>query len=147
MITYKNIFVSLISQIRGTIKGVTITSNDISEGFERPSFFIDIENVRPENFMNKFSEKTLDIEILYFPKDINKNQLELLEITDILSKNFIDNNYIELEDGLIVEVKNAKFNTVNKVLHFDFEIFISEEYEEKEYELMEEIELGGDYGN
>lgn len=147
MITYKNILVSLISQIRGTIKGVTVTSNDISEGFERPSFFIDIENVRPENFMNKFSEKTLDIEILYFPKDINKNQLELLEITDMLSKNFIDNNYIELEDGLIVEVKNAKFNTVNKVLHFDFEIFISEEYEEKEYELMEEIELGGDYGN
>lgn len=147
MITYKNILVSLISQIRGTIKEVTVTSNDISEGFERPSFFIDIENVRPENFMNKFSEKTLDIEILYFPKDINKNQLELLEITDILSKNFIDNNYIELEDGLIVEVKNAKFNTVNKVLHFDFEIFISEEYEEKEYELMEEIELGGDYGN
>lgn len=147
MITYKNILVSLISQIRGTIKGVTVTSNDISEGFERPSFFIDIENVRPENFMNKFSEKTLDIEILYFPKDINKNQLELLEITDMLSKNFIDNNYIELEDGLIVEVKNAKFNTVNKVLHFNFEIFISEEYEEKEYELMEEIELGGDYGN
>ncbi len=149
MISYEDILASLISRIRKAKEGVKVVSGDISEGFERPSFKIEIDNVELENFMNKFQDRNLKVKIYYFPKDRNKNQIDLLNTMDELTKGFIENNYVQLEDGLIVELENQNiFISEDKVLHLSFEMFISEEFEEDStIELMEDLEIGGEYVN
>lgn len=147
MISYEDILASLISKIRKAKKRVKVVSDDISEGFERPSFKIKIDNIKIENFMNKFQDRRLKVKVYYFPKDRNKNQIDLLNTMDELTKGFIENNYIQFEDGLIVEIENQNmFISEDKVLHLSFEVFISEEFEEDlTIELMEELEIGGEY--
>lgn len=150
MTKYEDILASLIKRIKEAKKGAKVINGDVSKGIERPSFKIKIDRIDLENFMNKFQERSLKVKIYYFPEDPDKSQMELLTTMDELSKGFVENRYVQLEDGLIIELEEQNmFISEDKILNFEFEVFISEEHEEVLHnnELMEDLEIGGGYVN
>ena len=132
------------SKLRNTFKNTNIQSQDISEGFKRPSFFIELDNIKVSDFMTKLQETDLTVRISYFPSKVNYNTSEICSTLDILNRTFIEDNLLELEEEYITEVNDSNVSVVDKVLHFDFDINLSEEYVRKLHneETMGELELG-----
>ena len=130
-------------KLENTFKNIKIQSQDISEGFKRPSFFIELDNININDFMTKLQETELTVRISYFPSKVNYNTSEIYSTLDILNRTFIEDNLLELEEGYVTEVNESNISVVDKVLHFDFDIFLSEEYVRKLHneETMEELEI------
>lgn len=136
----KKILEAVIDKLREQSTEISITSQDIEEGFKRPSFFVSLENLKVENYMNSFQEKSGDIRISFFPTHKHKNQEEILGIQDLLSELFLKEKKIALENGSYIHVSEGEIDVVDKVLHFDFKIWLAEEYErEVTAENMEEL--------
>ncbi|MGL6063762.1 MAG: phage tail terminator family protein [Fusobacteriaceae bacterium] len=128
MVGFKDILVAVIKKIKNGIPGVTIESQDVEEGFNRPSFFIELDNIKIEDFMSSFQDRTLTARIIYFPSDKNKNQQELLEVMDKLNDVFVKESSMAINDETLVEVEAAETKIVDKILHFSFDIRLSEAY-------------------
>ena len=143
MLAINRVIAAVKKKLENTFKNTEIQSEDISEGFNRPSFFIQLDNIKVNDFMTKLQETDLTVRISYFPSKINYNTSEIYSTLDILNKTFIEDNLLELEEGYVTEVNESNISVVDKVLHFDFDIFLSEEYVRKLHneETMEELEI------
>lgn len=142
MISFRKILASIVAKLDKNIPGIEVNSQDIEEGFKRPSFFIELDNININDYMTKIQERNITVRITYFPSKPKKNQIELLDIMDKLQKTFIEDNSIELEKDFFTEVEDAEMVIVDRVVHFSFDIYISEEYERAiTNELMEELEI------
>ncbi|MGL5745440.1 MAG: phage tail terminator family protein [Cetobacterium sp.] len=141
MTSFLEIQSAIVSKLSKIAPEVDVNSSDVEEGFKRPSFFIDMLDVDVENLMDKFQERELEFDIIYFPKHPKKNQIDLLEMREILTKAFVEEKYFNITDDLVVEATEVKIIEIDKVLHCEFKIFISEEYL-REYEYnMEDLEF------
>ena len=141
MTKFIDIQAAIVSKLRKIDPEVEINSSDIEEGFKRPCFYVDMLNGKVNNLMDKFQEKNLEFDILYFPKHPKKNQIDLLEMRDKLTESFVENSYFNITDDLVVQATDVNIFEVDKVLHCKFNIFISEQYI-KTYEFnMEELEF------
>ena len=123
MTGFVDIQAAIVSKLRKIDPDVDVNSADVEEGFKRPCFFIDIVDVNVENLMDRIEEKEIEFDVVYFPKHPKKNQIDLLEMRDKLTKSFVE----------IFEV--------DKILHCRFNIFIAEEYEKVYEGNMEELEF------
>ncbi|MDY2980192.1 MAG: hypothetical protein SOR81_01080 [Fusobacterium sp.] len=120
---------------------VKISSQDITENFNRETFYIKFDNIIPNDYMKKFLEKDITVRIVYFPKNDTDNIIELLERQDELIKVFANSDVIKLKDGVYANINEYNTVIVDKTLHFDFEAYIFEEYDEVSHKTMEEIKL------
>ena len=143
MLAINRVTAAVKKKLKNTFKNIDIQSQDISEGFKRPSFFIELDNININDFMTKLQETELTVRISYFPSKVNYNTSEIYSTLDILNRTFIEDNLLELEEGYVTEVNESNISVVDKVLHFDFDIFLSEEYVRKLHneETMEELEI------
>ncbi|UUV17372.1 hypothetical protein NRK67_00600 [Fusobacteria bacterium ZRK30] len=148
MTKYKDILAALVKYLETLPGEVEIQSQDIEEGFSRPSFFIELDNIKVDDFMKTSKIRDLTVRIIYFPKDKHINQVELLDMQESLEELFIENNYIEIlpetedREAVLVEVENAKFNENKNILQFQFDINLDEYYiREDNYEKMENLEI------
>ena len=91
--------------------------------------------------LKKFLEKDITVRIVYFPKNDTDNIIELLERQDELIKVFANSDVIKLKDGVYANINEYNTVIVDKTLHFDFEAYIFEEYDEVSHKTMEEIKL------
>ena len=87
----------------------------------------------------------MTVRIVYFPLDEDDYIEDLLTVQDKLIELFSDNNTIELDEGLFTEAQEVQMNIVDKTLLFNFDMYIFEDYPEKEHEMIEElnIKIGG----
>ena len=143
MLAINRVTAAVKKKLENTFKNIKIQSQDISEGFKRPSFFIELDNININDFMTKLQETELTVRISYFPSKVNYNTSEIYSTLDILNRTFIEDNLLELEEGYVTEVNESNISVIDKVLHFDFDIFLSEEYVRKLHneETMEELEI------
>ncbi len=141
MTKFIDVQAAIVSKLRKIDPEVEINSSDIEEGFKRPCFYVDILNGKVNNLMDKFQEKNLEFDILYFPKHPKKNQIDLLEMRDKLTESFVENSYFNIMDDLVVQATDVDIFEVDKVLHCKFNIFISEEYVRTYEHNMEELEF------
>ena len=143
MLAINRVTAAVKKKLENTFKNIKIQSQDISEGFKRPSFFIELDNININDFMTKLQETELTVRISYFPSKVNYNTSEIYSTLDILNRTFIEDNLLELEEGYVTEVNESNISVVDKVLHFDFDVFLSEEYIRKLHneETMEELEI------
>lgn len=141
MTKFIDIQAAIVSKLRKIDPEVEINSSDIEEGFKRPCFYVDMLNGKVNNLMDKFQEKNLEFDILYFPKHPKKNQIDLLEMRDKLTESFVENSYFNIMDDLVVQATDVDIFEVDKVLHCKFNIFISEEYVRTYEHNMEELEF------
>ena len=61
-----------------------VVDRDLTEGFPRPCYFIDVEGLVTENLTNRLIKETADIEISFFAEDIYEGFLRLLEVNSEL---------------------------------------------------------------
>lgn len=141
MTKFIDIQAAIVSKLRKIDSEVEINSSDIEEGFKRPCFYVDMLNSKVNNLMNKFQDKNLEFDILYFPKHPKKNQIDLLEMRDKLTESFVENSYFNIMDDLVVQATDVDIFEVDKVLHCKFNIFTSEEYVRIYEHNMEELEF------
>lgn len=116
-----------------------VSSQDITENFTRETFYIKFDNIISNDYMQKFLEKDITIRIVYFPKNDTDNIIELLEKQDELIKVFAQTNVIKLKDGVYANITEYNTSIIDKTLHFDFEAYVFEEYDEITHEVMQEI--------
>lgn len=141
MITYKDIKIAVNGLLSRQFE-VDINSNNVKEGFLRPSFFVFLDNQNRSSNVDQV-EKSLTIRIHYFPADRYDYSMELLDVQERLGDLF----------DLKLPVKDRKFNIIEAdstetdgVLVFSFEIEFSEG-REIEYganpntELMQKLDI------
>lgn len=115
MITYKNIKNAINHKLG--VFDVEINSGDVSEGFKRPSFFVQLENSKRSGDESQV-HKTMTVQIYYFPTDRYEYSIEVLEMQERLEELFdlklsvIDRwlNIDELNTILIDGVLNCSFD-------------------------------------
>lgn len=140
MTTFREILAAVVKKIKDNFPDIEIQTQDIEEGFKRPSFFVEATDVKISDFMTRYQEKNFRIRIAYFPTKPNKNQIELLEILDKLSVAFVEQNEVWLDEECCLVPENSDSAIVDRVLHFNFDLYLSEAYKKEEKaENMENI--------
>ncbi|MCI1593217.1 phage tail terminator family protein [Heyndrickxia oleronia] len=143
MISYKDIKKAINSKL--ATFGVEVNSRDISEGFKRPSFFVQLEDSKRSGDVNQV-HKSLTVQIYYYPTDRYDYSIEVLEVQEQLE------NLFELKLKVLDRFFNIdEVNSVltDGVLSFSFdiafydgrEIIYTVEGEELNSELMEELDI------
>lgn len=139
MQTLRDTLAVIVSKVREQFADCSVSSQDITEGFERKTIYIYFDNVRQNDFMKKFTEKKITIVMIYFPQEERKNTAELLEVQDKLSNLFSQNDTIELKEGVYAYIQDIHSFRHEGTLQFGCQAYIFEEYDEVEHELMEEL--------
>lgn len=139
MQTLRDTLAVIVSKVREQFADCSVSSQDITEGFERKTIYIYFDNVRQNDFMKKFTEKKITIVMIYFPQEERKNTAELLEVQDKLSNLFSRNDTIELKEGVYAYIQDIHSFRHEGTLQFECQAYIFEEYDEVEHELMEEL--------
>lgn len=139
MQTLRDTLAVIVSKVREQFADCSVSSQDITEGFERKTIYIYFDNVRQSDFMKKFTEKKITIVMIYFPQEERKNTAELLEVQDKLSNLFSQNDTIELKEGVYAYIQDIHSFRHEGTLQFECQAYIFEEYDEVEHELMEEL--------
>ena len=124
---------------------IEINDNDVQKGFNRPSFFVDFDNLYKTDHLYTF-ERGLTVTIYYFPTDRHKYQIEVLEMQQDIEDSFklgftVEDRYLSIVEGIESEV-------VDGVLQVSFELkYLDSSYEEAEGPKMEELIVNaGDWG-
>lgn len=140
MIGMKDIVKAINLKIKHGFPKVEIQSEDIKEGFKRPSFFVDIDEDKASSFNSITKEKTSSVRIYYFPSDRYKNRIELLETQDRLEELFIGG--LQVSNNFFISIEELNFSKTDGVLQLSFELYSIQEIEDTEqYELIEDIEF------
>jgi hypothetical protein len=117
MITYKDIKKAINTKLNNEFN-IEINSNDVKEGFKRPSFFVAFDILVKSSDQSQF-DRSLTIRIYYFPTDRYEYSIELLDVQERLENLF----------DLKLEVLERKFNIFESttlitdgILEFSFDI-------------------------
>ena len=129
MITYAQIVKAVNNKLKTQFPVIKIQDVDETEGLIRPSFRTNIDQIKHSNFMNVAKDREMTIRIYYFPSDKDKNRSEILGIQDQLEDLFLNDNTIVTDNGVIIEIYESEFDVVDKVLHFYFDIQLSENFD------------------
>ena len=75
-----------------------VVDYDVDEDFPRPSYFIEVENVKTEWVAVDYLQETSDLQITFFAEDRYDGFLELLDMKNNLTQLFnepllLDNGY------------------------------------------------------
>ncbi|MBP2027402.1 hypothetical protein J2Z35_001196 [Acetoanaerobium pronyense] len=140
MIKYTDILKAINAKIKEAFPDKEIQSKDITEGFERPSFFIDFSNMAASEMMNYFRNRVTTIVIYYFPSDRYKNRIEILGIQDKLEEIFLD--MLKVNEDFIITINETEANIVDGILQFSFDLETVEQIERESPEpLIEELDI------
>lgn len=141
MITYIDLKNEINTRLRETV--VPVNSRDVTEGFNRPSFFVQFENNNRSSTESQVY-KSLTVQIYYFPKDRYDYSEDVLDMQEILENMF--DLTLKVQDRLL-HINEVNSMVVDGVLNFSFDL---EFYEGREYEgevntIIEEIKKGKDF--
>jgi hypothetical protein len=121
MITYKDIKLAINNLLIKKFN-IEINSNDVKEGFKRPSFFVSFDDMVRSSSTDQV-EKSMTMRIYYFPTNKDNCSIELLDVQEQL-ENLFDLKLVVLDRKL--NVLEASSVVTDGVLEFSFEILFFE---------------------
>ncbi len=121
MITFKKIKTNINKKLQSNFD-IDVSSKSANEGFERPSFKVELDNVKREDSLTQV-ERSCTVRIFYFPSTTDANAAELLDIQEALGDLFVLKLSIE---GRHFDVVEPKFDEIDGVLQFEFDIAFEE---------------------
>jgi hypothetical protein len=141
MITLNDLITVINTVLEKRFPNIERLSTDIEEGFNRPSFFVDIDNHNKSMLGEVLKDVNLTVRIYYFPKNKYKNRIELLSMIEDLTNLFLTNLKINADFYIPINEVNSTI-TEEKVLIIDFDIrYVYEVPEDEELEMLEEINI------
>ncbi len=148
---YREILASIVGALRTIPGDIHIQTQDVKEGFKRPSFFVGFERISPDNFMGTAKVRDITMKVVYFPSDKHNNSVEILTKMDEIEDIFTDKRKItvleetDTRESVVVEVNNSEFTETNDIIEFLFDITLDERLPAEEHpDKMEELEIGDD---
>jgi len=139
MISLKEIMLAINRKINESLQ-MNVDSKNLEEEFERPSVRTSIDNLKASAFMQSMKERNFIVRIYYFPKDRNKNKIELLEIQEKLETAFF--SHLRIKGGFFIYIEEIIFNISDGILIGEFEVMTLEEIiNDIDLENMEELEI------
>ena len=111
-----------------------VVDYDVDEDFQRPSYFINVENVHTEWVAVDYVQESSDLEITFFAPNRYEGFLELLDLKNNLTMLF--NEPLQITDTFFVtllETQSELFKN-DKVLTFSFTANIVNKIERDETE-------------
>ncbi|QEK13725.1 hypothetical protein FQB35_15465 (plasmid) [Crassaminicella thermophila] len=135
MITLKDIKKAINSLISANFTA-EITSRDIKEGFKRPSFFVEFDNVKKSPAGEDQINRELTVRIYYFPSNRYQYSVEILEVQEKLEEVF--DTKLKVQDRYF-NIDEVESIVTDGVLQFYFDIRYEEGREIPDAELMENL--------
>ena len=142
MITAIDIIKAFTVQCRDLL-GCDVNDRDISEGFERPSFFIEIVDFRNEDIGQEIRGDSLNMHIYYFNEKREVGYLRLLEarekIRELLAAPVpIMDGYSLTPDDIIETINKGDMTYI-----VNFNVDVWQRRPEPKGEYMQELEVNG----
>lgn len=122
--------------------GLKVEYENINK-IERPCYFVDLLTYSKEWDSNYRELKTLNYDIMYFPKNKEGNNTETWEALENIDNNFeiLGNKILSVLDRKLT-ITDTNMNIVDTVGHYEFSISLFDQYGKPyDYELMQELEL------
>lgn len=130
MIRYVDVVKAMVKKVNEAFPDIKFISDDVQEGFFRPSFRVVIDNLRESNFMDFSRERAFTIRLYYFAKDKDRNKIENLDMIDSLSQLFVDDGILKINDEFSIEIiEEIEFDIVDNVVHCYINLEIVEDFE------------------
>lgn len=129
-----------LGDLLGKKYGYKIHGMEVTEGYDRPSFFIDVRQTNASDVNANYSEKSFYITITYFQKELDEadNLEKVQEIEQLLRPNNVKNGrrLMRLNVGErylpVFDYANDYVGTDRNILQIEFEIKFQECREHKE---------------
>lgn len=142
MVTAVDIIKTLTVRFRELL-GCDVNDRDISEGFERPSFFIEIVDFKNEDIGELLRGDTLNIYIYYFNEKRLTGYLDLLKaresIRELLATPLqIVDGYSLTADEIVETINKADMTYIT-----NFDVTIYQPRTEADAPYMEELAING----
>ncbi|WP_369973776.1 DUF6838 family protein [Rummeliibacillus sp. POC4] len=121
----KDIKKGINERINNKFPDIEINSNDVSEGFNRPSFFVQLNGKKSGTM--EHVDKDIDVQIYYFPTDEYDHAIELLDTQESLESAFdlklrVVNRWLNITetntvttDGVLNMSFSLEFNDVRDI--------------------------------
>ena len=136
MITLKDIRIAVNQQLAKT--GIGINSRDVQEGFDRPSFFVQLTNNTRSGYEEQV-HRSVTVQIYYFPSDRYEYAIEVLNMQETLEELF--DLKLAVKDRLL-NVDEFSSSLVDGVLNCQFDLeFYDGKIDDEDVELMEELHI------
>lgn len=142
MLTITDITAKIVEKLRKL--ECPIMSKDIKEGYDKQTLYVYFENIKSDDYMQKFIERKISVATVYFPADDRKNTFELLEIQEKLTRMFVLNSNFPLNADVYGQISEVQTAIREGVLTFDFDMYVFEAYDEQPHELMQDLEVKGE---
>lgn len=138
MLSLKDIKLAVNNKIKEQFPDVDIQSKDVKEGFKRPSFFVQLDNIQRDTRLYT-AVRDITVRIYYFAEDRYKNDLENMDVLDGLESCF---NLNFTAGGKVITINDTRGQTIDGVLEFEFDFQFYEDVQEPDdSDLMQELEL------
>lgn len=118
MITFENIRTTVTKNLKANFNGLKVLSESVKDGFKRPSFKVELDNVKREGYLTQV-EKSCTVRIFYFPSTMDDNAIELLDVQEALG-NLFDLKFSVEERHL--DIVEPNFDEIDGVLQFEFDL-------------------------
>ncbi|MBZ9635500.1 DUF6838 family protein [Clostridium sp. FP1] len=145
IVKYTDIITAINKKLITKFPSIKLMSeSDVTEKIVRPSFFVSLDNLKTNKFCDSALDKNITIRIYYYPKDDKKNKIENLNMIDSLNEIFIEDNIIKINEDFNIEIfDEVEADVIDKIVHYYFNVFTSEEIitNEDDIEMMEELEI------
>ena len=128
MISFYDVQATVTDQLRTT--KIPVTQTDVQEGFDRPSFFVQLDNPTSTGYVTQI-HKSMTVRIYYFPENKHIYTSEILKMQETLTNLF--DMKLSVKDRLF-NIDNLSFAVTDGVLECSFGIafFDGRQVEEKE---------------
>ncbi|MBX8942570.1 DUF6838 family protein [Lysinibacillus sp. K60] len=118
MITFENIRATVTKNLKANFEGIKVSSKSVKDGFTRPSFKVELDNVKREGYLTQV-EKSCTVRIFYFPSTIDDNAIELLDVQETIG-NLFDLKFSVGDRHL--DIGEPNFDEIDGVLQFEFDL-------------------------
>lgn len=143
MVTSIDIIKALTIQCRSLL-GCDVNDRDISEGFDRPSFFVEINDFDGDDIGERLKADTYNISISYFNEKRKTGYLELLKSREALREMLA--KPIKVSEGFSITADDIPEETINKAdmtYITTFDVSIRQFRDDIDAPYMEELQYTG----
>jgi hypothetical protein len=138
MLTLKQIKLVINNLLLNKFPTIEIQSEDVRQGFNRPCFFVQLDNDDRDTRLY-VTERSILVRIHYFPTNRYEYSLEIMDIQDGLESIFNLNFKVETR---VITINETRAQTIDGVLEFEFDFeFVDPVETIEEGDLMGDLEL------
>lgn len=149
LVTPAEVIARFTRALQSAFPDVPVQNTDISEGFQRPCFFLDLEGVDTGR-VGTYYEDGLSFRLYYFAADTYKGFIDLLKKRDAIIQLLQDTTRLDPDEnsekyGFVIQADDtirSDINQADKVLQIAFSVdLVQEDDRLPDAELIENLEF------